>query len=168
MVNFLKLSYLLKKDNKLNTEVALFLFNHTNKTSINNAKNWLLKDHDIIIPKATFSKRRVLLQHFGDIWDNNSKKQSNSQVSTVATVLTHAFYLNTAFFLIQHLLKTPQPIWKDNNTEKGVKMPSIVLGQFVIKVKTKGVKVIGKCHILYKKTHQLRTFNFDFYQFFVS
>jgi hypothetical protein len=72
MENFLRLSHLFKKDNKLNTEVALFLFNHTNKTSINNAKNWLLKDHDIIIPKATFSKRRVLLQHFGDIWDTNS------------------------------------------------------------------------------------------------
>ena len=70
----LRLSHLLKKDNKLNTEVALFLFNHTNKTSINNAKNWLLKDHVIIIPKATFSKRRVLLQHIGDFWDTNSKK----------------------------------------------------------------------------------------------
>ena len=82
MVNFLRLRHLFTKDNKLNTEVALFLFNHTNKTSINNAKNWLLKDHDIIIPKATFSKRRVLLQRFGDIWDTNSKK-----IRTIRSVL---------------------------------------------------------------------------------
>ena len=64
MENILRLSHLLKKDNKLNTEAALFLFNHTNKTSINNAKNWLLKDHDIIIPKATFFKKESFIATF--------------------------------------------------------------------------------------------------------